>query len=335
MLSSFGVSFCVHLLLLLALSLIAIGSGAAELPSILLVASSNESENVTLSPETDWLNAVQLPEEPPQDMELSLELPSSLAQIPAIPANKSSAELITTAQQNARPSKSINTGLSGSSAIAVAAIRGRVDKAGGKTGEIQFALAWKNINDLDLHVIAPSGEHIAHTHRRSRCTGMLDVDMNIDGESEEPVENIRWLRKAPWGRYTVLINFFKLNSNGVRRPKRQTPYQLLAQLGSEPILREGTAGFGRQQVTVWRFHYIPESLPSIEREQLLKQLSLLQEQEDSVANPMLDEAQSAAGSARQHMLQHLIRMYPHTDAAIQALQLMDGEVVKRSRTIQD
>ena len=159
---------------------------------------------------------------------------------------------------------------------------------------------------------------------------MLDVDMNVDGEREEPVENIRWLTRAPWGRYTVLINFFKLNAQGVRRPRRQTPYQLLAQLGSESKVEEGVAGFGRQQVTVWRFHYVPSTASSIQREEMLRELSLLQAQEESLAAPMLEEAKSTSGAPQQRILQMLVRMYPHTDAAIEGLRLIDGEVVKKS-----
>lgn len=332
MLSSFGVSFFVHLLIILGLSLIAIGSGAGSLQSVLLIASSMDAnEDVILSPEADWQEVTIAPDMLLDDMSDSLDLPSSLALTSATSSKPPSTQSQETLHGVSRQSPTNGIELAGSPSLAVAAIQRRVDKAGGKKGEVQFALAWKNVNDLDLHVIAPSGEHIAHTHRRSRCAGMLDVDMNIDGESEEPVENVRWLRKAPWGRYTVLINFFKLNSEGIRRPKRQTPYQLLAQLGSESIVREGVAGFGRLQVTVWRFHYVPESLPSIEREQMLKHLTLLQEQEELAAAPMLEAARSATGSVRQQMLQNLIRTYPHTDAAIQALQLMEGEVVKRSR----
>jgi hypothetical protein len=49
-------------------------------------------------------------------------------------------------------------------AEAAAGIQDRVRKAGGKTGEIQFSLAWHSFNDLDLHVIAPSGEHVNYRH---------------------------------------------------------------------------------------------------------------------------------------------------------------------------
>ena len=154
--------------------------------------------------------------------------------------------------------------------------------------------------------------------------------MNVNAESEEPVENVRWLRNAPGGRYTILVNFFKLNSDGGRRPRRQNPYQLLAELGSESAMREAVASFGERQVTVWRFMYIPETFSSFQREQMLRELNALQSREETAAAPMLDQARAAEGPPRQRMLQHIVQLYPHTDAAVAALQMMDGEVVKRS-----
>ena len=89
-------------------------------------------------------------------------------------------------------------------------------------------------------------------------------------------------------------------------------------------------GFGDQQVSVWRFQYIPDSFSSFEREQLLRQLELLQSREESAAAPMLQQAQAAEGTFRQRILQTIVETYPHTDAAIEAMQQMDGAVVKRA-----
>ncbi len=85
----------------------------------------------------------------------------------------------------------------------------RLMKAGAKSGAVQISLLWNNYNDLDLHVIAPSGERIFFGNSRSGCGGHLDVDMNAAISSNKPVENIYWPKVgAPRGRYQVIVNFY-------------------------------------------------------------------------------------------------------------------------------
>lgn len=86
----------------------------------------------------------------------------------------------------------------------------RLAKAGAKSGSIQVSLAWNNLNDLDLHVVPPSGERISFAFSRSNCGGHLDVDMNAAGrQSKEPVENIYWPRNgAPAGSFQVFVHYF-------------------------------------------------------------------------------------------------------------------------------
>ena len=333
----FAFSCCVHLVLLVGLGLLAVGTGSIELPSLMLdVSNINPEEEMMLIQADDWELPPSLVDAPAEANSPAMEMPN-LSQLLVASGAGSKIEApapqettqTSTVQGSASPSADKEPKF-GTPAMTTAAIQGRVSKAGGKKGEVQFALAWRNVNDVDLHVITPSGEHVSHQHRRSRCAGMLDVDMNVEGESEEPVENVRWITNAPMGRYTVLVNFFKLNSEGVRRPSRQSPYQLLAQLGGESLIREAVAGFGERQVTVWRFQYVPGSFSSREREVLLRQLDQLQEQEESAAAPRLEQARAAVGPIRQRILQSIVQSYPHTDAAIEAMQMMEGEVVKRS-----
>merc|ERR1712070_564277 len=72
-------------------------------------------------------------------------------------------------------------------------------------GSVAISLMWDNtnkrkLNDLDLHVTAPSGEKICYMHKKSKCKGVLDVDRRED--CSDPVENVVW-KQAPKGPYKV------------------------------------------------------------------------------------------------------------------------------------
>lgn len=93
----------------------------------------------------------------------------------------------------------------------------RLRQAGARSGDVQVSLEWKNVNDLDLHVIDPRGERIFYSHRTSQSGGQLDVDMNASELTTRPVENIYWPeRGAPRGTYTVQVVHFA--NHGGRDP---------------------------------------------------------------------------------------------------------------------
>lgn len=81
----------------------------------------------------------------------------------------------------------------------------RLDVAGAELGELTISLMWHTVDDLDLHVTNPNGEHIWYWQRHDKCTGELDVDMNADDKTDEPVENIYW-QDPPKGRYEIYVN---------------------------------------------------------------------------------------------------------------------------------
>ena len=86
----------------------------------------------------------------------------------------------------------------------------RLQREGGASGEIRISLLWNNTNDLDLHVTPPSGEEISFSHKKSKCGGVLDVDMNVSGNSKTPIENVFWAHgSAPRGRYKVRVKQYK------------------------------------------------------------------------------------------------------------------------------
>jgi len=87
-------------------------------------------------------------------------------------------------------------------------IQDALDKAKAESGDVQVSLFWSSKDDIDLHVVAPSGEEIYYGHRKSICGGHLDVDMNVGyGKAViGAVENVFWpVGKAPRGKYRVYV----------------------------------------------------------------------------------------------------------------------------------
>lgn len=107
-----------------------------------------------------------------------------------------------------------------------AEIRQRVEQAGGQYAGVDFraSLIWDTYDDLDLHVIAPSGEEIYYSNKNSRCGGMLDVDRNAGRlETRKPVENIRWLLgSAPEGNYKVFVRNYSFHED----PKKPVTFRV-------------------------------------------------------------------------------------------------------------
>lgn len=95
-----------------------------------------------------------------------------------------------------------------------AEIAQRVRAAGGQYDDVdvRVSLLWNTRDDLDLHVFAPSGEEIWYNNKTSRCGGALDVDRNVRGETEKPVENVRWAKgKAPAGPYRIYVQNYRFH----------------------------------------------------------------------------------------------------------------------------
>lgn len=93
-------------------------------------------------------------------------------------------------------------------------VRERVKRAGGNvTGDLCCRLAWSNYDDLDLHLVEPSGNEIYHANKGPSVSGgTLDVDMNAGGpRSRDPVENIYYGRRDKMrpGNYHLYVHQFK------------------------------------------------------------------------------------------------------------------------------
>ncbi len=119
-----------------------------------------------------------------------------------------------------------------------AEIRQRVKAAGGRYEgvDIRASLMWNNTNDLDLHVVAPSGERIFFNHKRSSCGGWLDVDMNVSGETTKPVENVQWAKgSAAVGDYQVVVRNFRFHE----QDQAPTPFVVELEVDGEVQHFEG------------------------------------------------------------------------------------------------
>lgn len=145
-----------------------------------------------------------------------------------------------------------------------AEIKKRVTEAGGRYEgvDIRASLLWNNRNDLDLHVITPSGHHIYYANKRSPCGGWLDVDMNVSGETTKPVENIRWEKgKAPKGRYKIFVRNYAFHESD----RAATFFKVEVDINGRVRHLEGKIPAGRvgesSDVTVLEFDYDPNERP--------------------------------------------------------------------------
>ena len=97
----------------------------------------------------------------------------------------------------------------------------RLDREGARPGDVQISLMWDSHNDLDLHVVCPSGERIHGGNKTSECGGELDVDANVHPETKKPVENVVWDdNTAQPGEYQAYVHHYK------KHKKRRTKIQL-------------------------------------------------------------------------------------------------------------
>ncbi len=145
-----------------------------------------------------------------------------------------------------------------------AEIKKRVETAGGQYSDVDIraSLLWNNRNDLDLHVITPAGGHLFYGNLQLPCGGWLDVDMNVNGETEKPVENIRWKKGvAPAGHYRVYVNNYAFHGGN----SGPTPFRVEIEINGEIKHFEGEVPGGRSRearnAEVYEFDYDPSKRP--------------------------------------------------------------------------
>ncbi|WP_346961413.1 hypothetical protein, partial [Clostridium sp.] len=132
-------------------------------------------------------------------------------------------------------------------------IKRRVEAAGGQyeDNEIRCSLIWNNRTDLDLHCLHCGRSEIYFGHKRSDY-GYLDVDMNVNGETNEPVENIRWNKNAPYGHYKFWVNCYTDRANY----KESNPFKVELEIQGQLYVFNGSVCSRKSNQVAFEFDYI-------------------------------------------------------------------------------
>jgi hypothetical protein len=130
----------------------------------------------------------------------------------------------------------------------------RIEREGGASGLVQISLAWDDYNDLDLHVFTPDGERIYFNNKRSKCGGLLDVDMNVRPTSNTPVENVVWKDDAPLGTYKVGVHFYKHHRKSKTGKTCQFRLRVITHGKSTEYIGKIKSGQAMQMVTSFTLH---------------------------------------------------------------------------------
>lgn len=91
----------------------------------------------------------------------------------------------------------------------------------GDNGLCRLNLKWNTADDLDLHLILPSGAldsntDVYYSHMKAEYKGgicFLDHDAIPNNDNENPQENIVWMNNLPDGKYKVVVKLFNKKSN--------------------------------------------------------------------------------------------------------------------------
>ena len=168
-------------------------------------------------------------------------------------------------------------------------LRARLEREGARSSDVQVSLMWNNYNDLDLHVVCPSGERIHGGNRKSACGGHLDVDANVRPDSRKPIENVVWPEgEAPAGSYQVFVHYYKKHKK--RRSKDPTKFQVIANAYGDLMEYTGELTFGEEIQLVCTFN-----VPTMEEREQIKrdleeQIRRSESGEVSAAQILADEA---------------------------------------------
>lgn len=174
--------------------------------------------------------------------------------------------------------------------VALKDLKERLEREGAKSSDVQISLLWNNYNDLDLHVVCPSGERIHGGNRESACGGELDVDANVKPETKKPVENVVWPEgEAPGGTYKAYVHHYKKHKK--RRSKDPTKFQVICNAGGEVLEYEGEISNGDPIMLICEFTIEDPEARAASAEQAKQKLAALESgewdgsQEEVVESP--------------------------------------------------
>lgn len=152
----------------------------------------------------------------------------------------------------------------------------RLDREGARSGDVQISLMWDNYNDLDLHVVCPSGERIHGGNKMSDCGGELDVDANVRPETKKPVENVVWDNDtAQPGEYQVYVHHYKKHKK--RRTKDPTKFKVIVNNIGELLEFDGALSHGDPIKLVAQFN-----VPT--KEERVSKIASIREQMNALNN---------------------------------------------------
>ena len=207
----------------------------------------------------------------------------------------------------------------------------RLDREGAKTSEVQVSLMWDNYNDLDLHVLCPSGERIHGGNKTSECGGELDVDANVRPETKKPVENIVWPDfKAPPGNYKVYVHHYKKHKK--RRSTDPTKFRVVVNSGGEVKHYEGELSAGDPILLVCEFELEPPEERGTDEE---RETALIAEEteriaeEERLAIEMEEQRQQEMAEAEEQRLAEIVANEADELESIKATEQVLKELKER------
>ena len=158
---------------------------------------------------------------------------------------------------------------------AIKELQARLEREGAKSSDVQVSLMWNNYNDLDLHIVCPSGERIHGGNKLSACGGELDVDANVRAETRKPVENVFWPEgTAPGGQYHVYVHYYKKHKK--RRSKDPTKFQIMVNNGGETTEFSAALSAGDPIMQVCSFSVASKAERDRIKQELKSELEALQ-----------------------------------------------------------